>query len=231
MSNVLITGANRGLGLEFAKQYAQMGWNVLATCRHPDKAHELENLSAGAGMVKVYKMDVSDHNSVDALADELNELQLDVLIVNAGVYTDSNHNGFGRIDYGDWRRALDVNVLGAVKVAEAFTMQLKRAESPLIAVLSSLMGSIADNTSGGSLYYRSSKAALNAAMKSLAIDLQSVGIGVLVFHPGWVRTDMGGPHGLIDAEASVSGMLKQIEVFDKTNSGSFVKYDGAVMPW
>lgn len=231
MSNVLITGANRGLGLEFVRQYAHLGWNVIATCRNPDKATELVKLAESTGSVRVHEMDVTAHDRIDALASELHDLSLDLFIANAGVYGDSTHNGFGQIDYDVWRQSFEANVFGAVKVAEAFSPQLSRAENSLIAVVSSLMGSIDDNTSGGSLYYRSSKAALNAAMKSLAIDLQPSGIGVLIFHPGWVRTDMGGPHALIDAEKSVSGMVNQIEAFDISDSGSFIKYDGSLMPW
>jgi NAD(P)-dependent dehydrogenase (short-subunit alcohol dehydrogenase family) len=118
-----------------------------------------------------------------------------------------------------------------MKMAEALLPQIGRSDKKLIVNISSLMGSIADNDSGGSIFYRSSKAALNAAMKSLAIELQAQSIGVLILHPGWVRTDMGGPNGLIDAEQSVAGMRAVLEHFSLAQSGSFVKYDGTAMPW
>jgi NAD(P)-dependent dehydrogenase (short-subunit alcohol dehydrogenase family) len=231
MSSVLITGSNRGLGLEFCKQYAKEGWDVLACCRHPDQAVKLNNLVAYNPHVRVHEMDVMDRNGIDALANDLKDLTIDLLIANAGVYGDSRGHEFGNLDYADWIRTLETNVLGVVKVAEAFLPNLKRSRNPLIAVLSSQMGSIADNSSGGSILYRSSKAALNAAMKSLAIDLQNTDVGVLIFHPGWVKTDMGGSHALIDVETSAGGMIKQISDFKMSQTGRFIKYDGTCLPW
>ncbi len=231
MGTVLITGANRGLGLEFCRQYAQAGWDVVACCRDPDEARQLNALAEHGWRVRVYKMDVTCHDEVDKLAQTLSPGPIDVVIANAGIYGDSRHRGFGKLDYDAWRGTLETNLLGVVKVAEAFAPHLKRGNKPLIVAVSSLMGSIADNDSGGSLLYRSSKAALNASMKSLAIDLESEGIGVLIFHPGWVRTDMGGPNALIDAATSVSGMIGQIGAFKLSETGSFLKYDGTRMPW
>lgn len=157
--------------------------------------------------------------------------RIDVLINNAGIYTDDNSNGFGRLDYQAWTHSLVVNTEAPIKMAEAFLPQIKTSDKGLIVNISSLMGSIADNDSGGSILHRSSKAALNAAMKSLAIELKNQSVGVLTFHPGWVKTDMGGPNALIDAEQSVTGMRTLIENFSLDQSGSFVKYDGTPMPW
>jgi len=139
--------------------------------------------------------------------------------------------GLGRLNYGDWMRSLTINALAPVKMAEALLPQLQISQRKLIVSVSSLMGSIADNGSGGSLFYRTSKSALNSAMKTLAIDLQPQGIGVLILHPGWVRTDMGGENALIGVEESVSGMTQRIAGFDMTQTGRFVKYDGKALPW
>jgi NAD(P)-dependent dehydrogenase (short-subunit alcohol dehydrogenase family) len=231
MNKVLVTGANRGLGLEFCRQYAKAGWAVLACCRNPELAIQLNELAIENSHVQVFKIDVLDRNSIDILADDLKDSDIDLVIANAGMYGDSKGHEFGNLEYTDWISTFETNVLGVVKVAEAFLPNLKNTHKPCIAVLSSQMGSIEDNSSGGSILYRSSKAALNAAMKSLSIDLQNDNIGVLIFHPGWVKTDMGGPHALIDAETSICGMMKQISEFKISNTGHFIKYDGTLLPW
>lgn len=232
MRTVLVTGASRGIGLEFCNQYAKQGWQVIACCRNPELATELNKLVGKNSHVRVFKMDVIDRNAIDALAKQIKDSVIDLIIASAGVYGDSREHGFGNLNYDDWMNTLETNVLGAVKVAEAFLPNLKRSNNnPRIAVLSSQMGSINDNSSGGSILYRSSKAALNAAMKSLSIDCQNDNIGVLIFHPGWVKTDMGGPHALIDPETSVTGMIKQISTFKMSQTGRFIKYDGTQLPW
>jgi len=231
MKTVLITGANRGLGLEFCRQYSNLGWHVIACCRQPEQAVELNKLVTKNTSITIYKINVLNRKEIDSLANNLCDTAIDLLIANAGVYGDSSHHGFGNLDYDDWINVLETNVLGVVKVVEAFMPNLRRSSKPKVAVLSSQMGSIDDNTSGGSILYRSSKAALNATMKSLSIDLENDGIGILIFHPGWVKTDMGGPHALIDAETSISGMIEQISYFNMKNTGQFVKYDGSKLAW
>ena len=231
MNKVLVTGANRGLGLEFCRQYAKAGWGVLACCRNPELAIQLNDLAIENSHVQVFKIDVLDRNSIDILANDLRGTRINLIIANAGVYGDSRGHEFGNLEYTDWISTLETNVLGVVKVAEAFLPNLKNSQKPCLAVLSSQMGSIEDNSSGGSILYRSSKAALNAVMKSLSIDLQDDDIGVLIFHPGWVKTDMGGPHALIDAETSICGMMKQISEFKMSQTGHFIKYDGTLLPW
>ncbi|CAG7856214.1 hypothetical protein MCAMS1_00616 [biofilm metagenome] len=230
MPTVLITGANRGLGLEFCKQYADLGWDVIACCRNPDKASDLKTLSQHYKTIQVEALDVAQLGQIDALAKKLPG-SIDILINNAGVYGDQGSQGFGHLDYGEWLNSFTINTLSPMKMAEALLPQIKRGDKKLIVSISSLMGSMADNGSGGSILYRSSKAALNASMLSLSIDLKNQGIGVLILHPGWVRTDMGGPNGLIDSETSVSGMCNVINGFTLAQSGSFVKYDGKPMPW
>jgi NAD(P)-dependent dehydrogenase (short-subunit alcohol dehydrogenase family) len=230
MATVLITGANRGLGLEFCRQYAEQGWHVIACARNPDDAFDLNNLSTQHN-IQLETLDVSKFEQIDALSRKLADLPIDVLINNAGIYADHRSDGFGHLDYQAWTNSLLINTQAPVKMAEAFLPQIKKSGKKLIVNVSSLMGSIADNDSGGSIFYRSSKAALNAAMKSLAIDLKDQSVGVLIFHPGWVKTDMGGLNALIDAEPSITGMRSLIENFSLNQSGSFIKYDGTQMPW
>lgn len=226
MQTVLITGANRGLGLEFTRQYAQAGWNVIACCRNPQTATQL---AGNSKHMRIIQLDVQDHQKIDMLAIELKGVAIDILISNAGVY--GERYGLGAIDYQHWQTAMEVNVFSALKLAEIFAANLALSEQGMFIAISSLMGSMADNSSGGSYIYRSSKAALNAAMKSLSFDFRQHGIGVLIFHPGWVRTDMGGPHGLIDVDESISGMRQVIENFKLSQTGSFIKYDGTLLPW
>jgi len=230
MATVLITGANRGLGLEFCRQYAEQGWHVIACARNPDDSFDLNNLATHHD-VQIEALDIAEFEQIDALSKKLADQPIDVLINNAGIYTDNRGNGFGHLDYQAWTKSLVVNSEAPLKMAEAFLPQIKRSGKKLIANISSLMGSMTDNTSGGSIFYRSSKAALNAAMKSLAIELKEQSVGVLIFHPGWVKTDMGGPDALIDAEPSIAGMRALIDKFSLDQSGSFVKYDGTPMPW
>ncbi|MGR9046858.1 MAG: SDR family oxidoreductase [Gammaproteobacteria bacterium] len=231
MQTVLITGANRGLGLEFCRQYAASGWRVLACCRQPENAAGLNSLADRYSTIQIEKLDVSDFARIDALSERLSDIRLEVLINNAGIYGEIPGRGFGNLDYQAWMTTLLINTQAPVKMAEAFLAQLERSDKKLIVAISSLMGSMTDNTSGGSLLYRSSKAALNAAMKSLAIDLAPRSVGVLLLHPGWVRTDMGGKHALIDAEQSVTGMRRSIDGFTLDQTGRFVKYDGSLLPW
>jgi len=227
MATVLITGANRGLGLEFCKQYADEGWDVLACCRNPETADKLADIP----QVRVLPLDVSDFAQIDKLATQLLDTAIDVLINNAGIYGDSPRRSFGQLDYAAWTQTLTINTQAPVKMAEAFLPHLQRGDKKMLVSISSQMGSIADNGSGGSIVYRTSKAALNAAMKSIAIDLAEQGIGVLVLHPGWVKTDMGGPNALIDAQKSVAGMRQVIARFTLDQSGGFLKYDGSSLPW
>jgi len=231
MKTVLITGANRGLGLEFCQQYAQADWQVIATCRQAEQASALNSLASQFANIQIHALDISEHTQIDGLAKNLNKTNIDLIISNAGIYGDDSRHRFGQLDYAAWQQTFTVNVMASMKIAEAFMPALERSEQGLFVAISSLMGSLADNNSGGSILYRSSKAALNAAMKSLAIDIKPQGVGVLIFHPGWVRTDMGGPNGLIDVAESITGMRQVIERFDQSQSGNFIKYDGSKMPW
>ncbi len=231
MATVLITGANRGLGLEFTKQYAEANWRVFACSRNPSQATALLQLADQYSNIEIVQLDVAQFRQIDILAQKLEGQPIDVLLNNAGIYGDKPANGFGQLDYTTWSQTLLVNTQAPLKMAEAFLDHLKIGERRLIANVSSLMGSVTDNSSGGSIFYRSSKAALNAAMKSLSIDLKDQAIGVLILHPGWVKTDMGGANALIEVNESITGMRSVINNFTLAQTGCFVKYDGTQMPW
>jgi len=232
MHTTLITGANRGIGLEFARQYAADGWRILACCRHPEKAEALNELAEKySGQVQIHQLDVADFTQIDLLEKTLAGETIDVLINNAGVYPKCDSKGFGSTDYEEWARAFRVNTMAPLKMAEAFVIQVARSECKIVASITSMMGSIDDNTSGGSYLYRSSKAALNMVTKSLSLDLRHDGITAVVFHPGWVQTEMGGPNALITTEQSVSGMRQVIGKLTQADSGKFFNYDGKEIAW
>ena len=203
MPSVLITGANRGLGFEFARQYLGDGWLVYAACRDPRSASELRRLAETSDLkLRILALDVTDPASIKAAAAELDGRAIDLLLNNAGIGGPRGQT-IGNIDYEAWARVLEVNTMGPMRVSEAFVDHVARSERKLIVTLTSGMGSIADNTSGGAIAYRSSKAAVNMVMRSLAIDLAPRGITCVVVNPGWVRTDMGGPHGTSTPAESV----------------------------
>jgi NAD(P)-dependent dehydrogenase (short-subunit alcohol dehydrogenase family) len=231
MASILITGANRGLGLEYARQYAEDGWRVFGTCRHPAESQDLQALAASHEDLSVHRLDVTSAESVKAIGWELEGQSIDVLINNAGIYLEKYEGPpLGAIRYDDWLHSFETNTLGAVRVTEGLIDQLERGERRLVVVMSSHMGSIADIEAPGSYYYRSSKAALNAAMQGLSVALRPLGIGVLILHPGGVKTRMGPREG-IDTERSVHGLRKVIAEFTPEDSGRFIKYDGTEMPW
>lgn len=229
---VLITGANRGLGQELVRQYAQAKWNVRACCRNPDAARTLRELKQDfPDQITIHSLDVLNFTEITALSQSLIDEPVDVLINNAGIYGDSPDTAFGQMDYTLWNQVLTVNTLAPVKMAEAFLPQISKGSRKLIVNLTSLMGSIADNKGGGSIMYRSSKAALNAALKSLAIDLKPQGIGIMIVHPGWVKTDMGGRKAPTLPEESVAGLRRLIEAFRLSDSGRFLDFRGKELPW
>jgi NAD(P)-dependent dehydrogenase (short-subunit alcohol dehydrogenase family) len=232
MQTALITGANRGIGLEFCRQYAADGWRVLACSRYPEKSDVLNKLAAQyPELIKIHALDVADHVQIERLAQVLGDESIDLLINNAGIYPDPDKSGFGHTNYAEWVQAFRTNTMAPLKMAETFATQIARSQQKTIVNITSKMGSIADNSGGGSYLYRSSKAALNMVVKSLAIDLKPLGIIAVVFHPGWVKTDMGGANALISAEQSVSGMRQVIDGLAIADSGKFFGYDGQVISW
>lgn len=229
MPSVLITGANRGLGLEFAKQYAADGWDVIATCRKPEAAGALNDIARSSGSVRVMPLDVGDPTSIKALANELAGASIDVLLNNAGIFGD--RSGFGGVDYAKWGDTFRVNTMAPLMLSEHLIEQIGRGEKKVIANVTSKMGSVGDNTSGGCYVYRSSKAALNMVTRSMAHDLAGRGVTCVVLHPGWVATDMGGAGAPLKAEPSVRGMRQVIAGLTRDESGKFFNYDGAEIPW
>lgn len=227
MPSVLITGANRGLGLEFTRQYAADGWRVFAACRDPAGARDL---AAVEGDVSAETLDVDDGPQVAALANKLSGQPIDVLINNAGIYGPKDVTR-DTVVYDAWGQVFRTNTMSPLAVSAAFAANVAQGGQKKIITLSSIMGSIAENDSSGDFIYRSSKAAVNAVMKSLAGDLKSEGITVAVLHPGWVRTDMGGPDASIEAPESVTGMRAVIAGLKESDSGRFLNYDGTEIPW
>ena len=224
---VLITGANRGLGLEFVKQYAIDNYEVIACARKLNKKDSLHKLQASYKNISIFALDIQNFTSIDQLAKTLKK-PIDILINNAGVYPDSS---IDHIDYDAWLDAFKINTLAAFKMTKAFLPHLKKGDLKKVASLTSKMGSIDDNSGGGEYLYRSSKTALNMVMKSLSIDLKPYDLSLITLHPGWVRTDMGGPNGLIDADESVAGMKRQIDKLSVKTTGQFIAYDGKKIPW
>lgn len=228
---VLITGASRGIGLEMVRYGMDHGWDVLACCRHPQQAEKLLSMAQlSNGRVSVYLADMSELATLQALAYELRHEAIDMLINNAGVYG-SDKNSFGRVDAHDWLETFKVNTIAPMKMSELFIEQLSMGKAKTIACLSSKMGSMEDNSSGGSYIYRSSKAALNAVVKSLSIDLAEKAIKCVVLHPGWVKTDMGGPDAEISTKESVSQMFDTLLNLKAEDSGRFIDIDGSTIPW
>ena len=231
MPSALITGANRGIGLEFARQYLADGLQVYAACRDPNSASELRRLADASGhKLRILALDVSDPASVKAAAAELDGQAVDLLLNNAGIGGPRGQT-IGNIDYDAWAEVLDVNTMGPMRVSEAFVDHVARSDLKLIVTLTSGMGSLADNTSGGSIAYRSSKAAVNMVMRSLAIDLAPLGITCVVVNPGWVQSDMGGAQATLTTAESVTALRRLIETLGPAQSGRFFNYDGREYAW
>ena len=231
MPSTLITGANRWIGLEFARQYLADGWQVDAACRDPSSATELRRLANPSDQkLQIMALDVTDATSIKTAATELDGQAIDLLLNNAGVMGPHGQT-IGNIDYDAWAKVLDANTMGPMRVSEAFVDEVARSDCKLIVTLTSGMGSLADNTSGGSIAYRSSKAAVNMVMRSLAIDLAPRGITCVVVNPGWVQTDMGGPHARISPTESVTKLRRLIDTLRPAQSGEFFNYDGREYPW
>lgn len=230
-NSILVTGSNRGLGLEWVRQFAADDWRVFATCRYPSEADGLKRLAEQFPNISLHRLDVTSHEDLYALRRELNDQSLDILLNNAGTYLEKGELSLGHINYEDWSKTFHVNTMGAVRVTEGLVNQLSRGQKRLVVVTSSHMGSITDIASPGSYYYRSSKAALNAAAISLSIELKPKGIGLLIVHPGAVRTRMGGPESILDPDESVEAMRGLLERFTMAQSGLFLRFDGSEIPW
>ena len=221
---VLITGANRGLGLEFARQYRDAGWNVIGTARKPREAEELQALN-----VQIVQLDVADQESVNRMAADLAGQPIDILINNAGIFP--RVGKIEEIDFGDYNRTLVVNTVGPVRVTRALLPHLRQGNLKIIAGLSSNLGSIAENERGNFYGYRESKAGLNMFTKTLAAELGPEGFTCVVLTPGWVQTDMGGPNAPLEPAQSIAGMKAVLDKLTPEENGTFWSYDGSQMAW
>ena len=229
-STILMTGANRGIGLELARQFAADGWRVLACCRNPDAAADLQALQKDHASLEIHPLDVTDYDQVATLAQRLSDQPIDILLNNAGIYGPKGI-GFGEVEPSVWREVLEVNTIAPLMLTQAFVEQVAASRQKLVAMISSKVGSIADNSSGGSYLYRSSKTALNQVVKSLSIDLAGRGVSVISLHPGWVKTDMGGPNAEITTAKSVAGLKAILQAAGAAQSGQFIEYNGSPIPW
>ena len=229
LRTILISGANRGLGLEFARQHLAAGDKVIAGVRHPASAGELRSL-AGEDRLQVYPLDVADGASVDTFSLAAGDQPVDILIANAGVYGGDRKAGLGDIDYDAWMKTFAVNTLGPVRLAAAFVGNVERGRGRKMVAISSLMGSTADS-SGGSLIYRSTKAALNNAWRNIAFELKDRGIACFSVHPGWVKTGIGGEQAPLTPEQSISALRARIDAWSLADSGRFLSWDGRELPW
>ena len=219
MKTALITGANRGIGLEIAKQLQNKNYKVIAACRKSSQELDKLNVQVETGF------DVADEISVKQLADKLKHIKIDLLINNAGILSSMDLDS---LDYDAMRQQFEVNTLGPLRVSESFIPNLSKGSK--IAIVTSRMGSITDG-SGGQYGYRISKTAVNMVGSCLARDLKSKGIAVALLHPGYVRTGMTGNQGFINTQESAKGLIQQIEQLNLENTGGFWHVDGTILPW
>ncbi len=227
MDTILVTGANRGIGLELVRCFLAAGHRVIGGCREPSSADALAGLAEGNSLT-VCALDVTDADSVSRLASELNGQCIDVVVNNAGFMV--RESSVDDVDYEAWATTFQVNSMAPLRVATAFKSQLQLSQRPRLVTVSSQMGSIT-RASAGCVSYRSSKAAVNMVMATLAQEWRDDGITVCSVHPGWVRTDMGGGEADLAPEKSAGDLARLIEGLDTSNTGQFFNHDGSAMPW
>ncbi|MGC9492366.1 SDR family oxidoreductase [Vibrio genomosp. F10] len=228
MSAIFITGANRGIGLSLTQQYLEGNHKVYATYRDANSAQELLSLADHNTNLTCIQLELTNYQAVSKLPSKIQPI--DILISNAGYYGPKGY-GLGNTDVEEWRRVFEINTIAPLKLVETLLPMFKNSDVKKIACLSSKVGSMAENTSGGGYLYRSSKAALNSVVKSLSNDLTLDGFTVLALHPGWVQTEMGGPNALIDTGTSASGLINVIESSNTKVSGHFFNFDGSEIDW
>ena len=226
-----ITGASRGLGLEFVRQLLNRGDSIDAGVRSPAESRQLQGLAQDSrGRLRVHTLDVSNPRSVAAFAAEVGQGQpLDVLINNAGVF--GKNEALGGLDFEDVASTFTTNALGPMRLTSALLPALRRGGARRVVHVTSSMGSIGDNGMGGHYGYRLSKAALNMAMRNMHLELRGEGFVTVAVNPGWVQTDMGGPHAPLRPEQSVRAMLQLLDGLSTEHGGRFFNYDGAELPW
>ncbi|KTD23562.1 oxidoreductase [Legionella lansingensis] len=231
MKTILITGSNRGLGFEFVKQLSQQDTQIIATCRNPDKASDLQHYAKIRRNIAIYQLDVTNDKEIKQLERTLNHLALDWIINNAGISGESGVT-VGNIERENFLNVMNVNCLSPLKVSEGFLPLLLKGKDKLVINISSSMGSIGENQRGRSYAYRASKTALNCVMRSFALDVAEDGVNIMLLHPGWVKTGIGGPDAEMDVKASVQAMLAVIEKYHKNSHAEALRsYDGQLIPW
>jgi len=232
---VLITGSNQGIGFAFVKAFEKKGWNIIATCRTPSKASDLQSIAEGNKNIIIEALDVTDLQQIKVLANKYQDQSIDILLNNAGIQGDVALQKLGSLDYKTFRQVMDVNTFGPIAVTDAFLNNIEQSETKKVINISSYMGSI--DKSFGILYsYRASKAALNMMMKTLSKEVKRKGIIVGILDPGVVDTNLtewpnGKPKNMLTADDSVAAMMELIEAYDKKTSGKFYRYDGKELPW
>ena len=228
--SILITGTNRGIGLEFVKHYLKNNENVIATYRNKKSAKDLLELKNTTNNLSLFELDVSNPNSINEFAIKITDQPVDIFINNAGVFGPRN-NEFGNFNAKEWLDVFNINTIAPLLITQKILKNLRLGKNKKLVFISSKVGSIEENTGGGMYIYRSSKTALNQVIKSLSIDFKDENFIVAALHPGWVQTDMGGPNALIDTKTSIKGMAGVIDSLVLKNSGRFYNYDGSSIPW
>lgn len=232
MVAVLITGANRGIGLATAREFAREGDRVYAACRDPEHANDLRCLAEETGNVTLVRMDVTDFASIDKAAAEIGDVAIDVLINNAGIVGNFDRQRIDDIDYQAWHSVLDTMMIGPVRVAQAFMDKLSRSDAAKIVFISSEWGSSVYDCQGLFLYaYASAKGGLNRLAQLMSVELRPRNIIVVPIHPGYVRTDMAGPDADISPEESGGGIYRTVKALTLADSGKFFKWNGSLHPW
>ncbi|WP_420606919.1 SDR family oxidoreductase [Novosphingopyxis sp.] len=221
MPTILITGGSRGIGRALVQDYAAHGWDVIATARSEDDLAELNAMDK----VEALELDVGEDESIDRFVEQLGDRPIDLFLNNAGIAS------IDADDRAGFLKTLEINAVAPTMLARRLKDHVAQSDQKKMAVVTSRMGSIGDNDGGGYIPYRASKAAVNAAWKSLAIDMKPDGIAIAMLHPGHVKTDMGGSGAPVTPADSASGLRKQIDETNLSNSGRFVGYDGAAIEW
>lgn len=228
MPTVFITGASRGIGLEFARQYSAAGWTVHAGARNPDNAEALKSLNNAD--LTIHKLDVTHHDEITAVAEALADTAIDLLINNAGMWIAADE-AFGRFSDAQWMEEFRLHVFASMAMCEALVDNLAMSEKKLIVNISSANGCFGIDRGAGLFPYDSSKAALNTVTKGLSCELKSRGITVVSLTPGFVATDMSGPDADLTPQESIAGMREVITGLNISRTGRFIRYNGVELPW
>lgn len=237
LTTVLVTGANRGLGLHFTRQYAERGCRVIATCRSPETADDLNTMAAANPNILVEKLDVVEHGEIDRLAAKYVNMPIDILLNNAGIGGGTENQIFGRMSYEVFYEVMAVNAVGPIKICEAFHDHVRASQLKKMITVSSSQGSIASVRMPMLYWYRSSKAAVNMLMTNLALQVKRRGIIVGLVTPGATATDFIAPEfrkrikGIREPTVAAADMIRNIDRFTPENTGTFFNYDGKIIPW